>query len=209
MAVSRERVNGTTGIMASRWQQPIESLVPLSPEMFAAGPRLQEHETSGRLQTCGSTCGWRRIGDSFDAPVLWWHDIKAHDTGAGLIDGGEDIVLNGLTVSPGRRQVLVNGEPVPMPQTEFLILLALAYAAPAVVSHVSLMRYVRGEEWLIDKAGAAHVSRVNIARVRLRLIGKVGMPASRSNGWRLSEEERYRYIKTRLGAGYYLDPEPI
>ena len=93
------------------------------------------------------------------------------------------LVFEGLVVDPGRREVLVDGEPVELTALEFDLLIALANHPGWVFTRPQLLESV----WGWDHYGSDRVVDVHVAAIRRALDDDPGDP---------------RFISTVRGVGY-------
>ena len=100
-------------------------------------------------------------------------------------EAGEAIVFSGLTIHPGRNEVLVGGVPVELTFTEFRVLHTLASRPGWVFTRYQIVNAVRGEDYAVtDRA-------VDVQVVGLRKkLGPCG-----------------KYIETVRGVGYRFKDE--
>lgn len=94
-----------------------------------------------------------------------------------------------LTIDYDAREVMLDGTPVPLTKTEYLLLAALAEVPRRAMTSEDLMRAIWGTEW-VDDVGALQVQ---ISRLRAKL-GESGSQPGR--------------IVSVRGFGYRFDPGP-
>jgi DNA-binding response OmpR family regulator len=96
--------------------------------------------------------------------------------------GGNDVVqAGGVTVDIGRREVVVNGEPVPFTTKEFDLLRFLAERAGLALSRQQILDGVWGYDWF----GDARTVDVHIAQVRKKVGDQLKISTVRGVGYRL------------------------
>ena len=96
---------------------------------------------------------------------------------------GEPVVVDGLTVDPAARRVILDGEEVALSRKEFDLLLELARRAGQVVTREQLMTRVWDENWF----GSTKTLDVHIGWLRRKLGDDAGEP---------------RFIETVRGVGF-------
>jgi two-component system phosphate regulon response regulator PhoB len=99
---------------------------------------------------------------------------------AGSETGSDPITIHSLTIDPGRHEVLCNGEPIQLTNTEFSILLQLATRPGWVFTRQQMIDQARGYDFLITPRAID----VQIFGLRKKL-GSIG-----------------HYIETVRGVGY-------
>ncbi len=96
--------------------------------------------------------------------------------------GGNEVVqAGGVTVDIGRREVVVNGEPVPFTTKEFDLLRFLAERAGLALSRQQILDGVWGYDWF----GDARTVDVHIAQVRKKVGDQLKISTVRGVGYRL------------------------
>ena len=99
------------------------------------------------------------------------------------------LVAGGLVVDPDRREVVLDGEVVPLTTTEFEILRTLVASAGRVIPRERLMELARGEDFAaFDRSVDVHVSHIR---------KKLG-----------DDPKTPRYVKTVRGVGYTVPKDP-
>ena len=99
------------------------------------------------------------------------------------------LVAGGLVVDPDRREVVLDGEVVPLTTTEVEILRTLVASAGRVIPRERLMELARGEDFAaFDRSVDVHVSHIR---------KKLG-----------DDPKTPRYVKTVRGVGYTVPKDP-
>ncbi len=101
------------------------------------------------------------------SPKVLMARVKAalRDQGQKEGQGQEDLVRGDLIVRPGRREVMIQGEPVQLTDTEFRVLHFLAGRPGWVFTRYQIVNAVRGEDYIVTERSVD----VQIAGLRRKL----------------------------------------
>lgn len=161
--------------------------------------QLTESDVSDETPFCTHKCGLKRIGNSFTAPVLMWHDLPGHErnAAAGLMKQGSDIRIDGLAIILERCEVYVDDIQIILTDTEYRILLFMAINSGRVLSHEQIGNAIWGTNW----GDVERIVRSNINRLRLKLCP--GSDRSEMTyGQKRESAIRHRFIRTVKPFGY-------
>jgi len=114
-----------------------------------------------------------------EALLRRWHRVT---------DRPESVTVRGLTVDFARKEVSLNGEPVPLTPAEFRLLACLASRPGKVVSSSELLKEISGYD--CPEAEAQEIVKVHISRLRAKID---------------RDEDSPSYILNVRGFGYILE----